>query len=109
MGKGRWKRDPVTKLTAQQLSELPEELLTTDGTRVDLRSYSDCNIFTPHALVEAADYSDETWFFNKVLTDPSSPFHAHQIKNENGDVVRYFTHTHSAEWAGKQFRATTLE
>jgi len=107
MAKNRWKRDPTTGLTKTEMSRVPEESLTDDG-RVDMRAYLDCNIVKPQDFADAAGYKDARYFIDMVLTDPSSPFHAHQLKDVNGKTLRYLTHIDSARAGGERIRRETL-
>jgi hypothetical protein len=98
---------PLTKKSRNSLCKLPEELLNNDGT-FNRSAFQDCNIFDPRTFAAAAGYSDVRYFVSSVLTNPSSPFHAHPIRTENGIVVGYATHTDSAHYGGKKFRNEAL-
>jgi len=108
MAKGRWLRCPVTEIP---LGRLPDQYQKADGS-FDTSSFPDCNIFNIRSFAAAAGYRDPRYFRDVVLTDPSSPFHAHKLYGftEKGAqvVVGFFTHVDSAQWGGEQHRENTL-
>lgn len=98
---------PMTGKARNSLVRLPDDLQTTDG-QFKPEAFSGCNLFNVRSFAAAAGYGDVRHFVEKVLTDPSSPFHAHPIATETGRIVGYATHTTSAEWGGRQHRQKTL-
>lgn len=107
MPKGTVKREPYSRI---KLALIPEEHLL-DG-KLDLTQWPDCNVWDIRIFAARAGYKDWRYFRDVKLTDPTSPFHAHQIYGFTAKgarvVVGYFTHQHSAEWGGKEHRSKTL-
>ncbi len=97
----------MTRKARDGLNKLPEEVLNDDGT-FDASAFGDCNLFDVRSIAAAAGYRDSRYFIAKVLTNPTSPFHAHPVNAENGRTLTYATHANSAWWGGKQFRAAKL-
>lgn len=99
---------PMTPKSRDSLSKLPEKFLKDDGT-FNAATLGDCNLFDIRSIAAAAGYRDVRYFIAKVFADPSSPFHAHPINcDETGRVMLYATHSNSADWGGREFRAKTL-
>jgi len=104
MARGPTIRCPVTGIPVKRLDE---RYLDDDG-KFNTAAYSDCNLYDKASIAAAAGYSVR-YYFEVVVTDGTSSFHLHQIKQQNGRVVGYATHDNSAEFGRKQHRARTLE
>lgn len=123
MAKGPWKRDPETGIPVKwlRLTEYadPREQF---NWRAFARDYPDCNIVgTPQRLRDALSIEiDPRDLRRRALTDPSSPFHLHEmvaeIVDDDGMVTNvrtlgWATHTESlhAGWANYKQAADTRQ
>lgn len=112
MSKGPWKARPrcqITGLLIRDVQRLEEEYLNNDGT-FNTAPLSDCNLFDVRSIASAAGYSDSKYFIETVIADPSSPLHLHELCDEElGKPLVLATHSNSAAWGGKEWRAKTLK
>ena len=106
MAKSAWAKDWLTGLSRKKMKALREDLLRNDGA-LSPDAFPNCDLFDVRSIAAAAGYADPYYFETRVLTDPSSPFHAHPLTTEAGKTIGYATHTNSARAGGEAFRALT--
>lgn len=105
MSKGPWKR---CKISGISLVKLRGTDYLSDTGEFKTWWFSDCDLFDVRSIA-AAD-PDEGFtrvddFLKRVVTDPSSPIHLHQLINDDGHGIGYATAQNSAERGWKNYRS----
>lgn len=100
MSKGEWRRDRLTGLPVALVARCDERHLD-DAGRIDVSSWSDCDLFDIRSIAAVAGYADWRYFETVVLEGTDQPFHVHRIPlySIDGDWLATFiaTHTNSAQ------------
>lgn len=100
MSRDKWKRDPLTGISVKKLRSTD---YANHYGEFKAHEFSGCNLFDVRSIAHAAGLSRPD-NFKRALTDTSSHFHLHALKDDDGKVLSYATHVDSAFAGGESYR-----